>query len=134
MKKRFVFLSITFVLATGTFHLFSQQQTGEGQVIQIFSCCGLNTMRVETTAQFVANGCPANDGYIINPGDPANIAYQSLLLGAYLSGKHVLLLLGPPGTCYAGRPQINGVVACEAAYGTCLNDKSLKGGSGGSDK
>jgi hypothetical protein len=63
-----------------------------------------NQVRVQTTVlPFVANGCPTSDGYITNPTDAGNTAYQAALLGAYLSGKQVQLWVQG---CYLGRPQI----------------------------
>ena len=133
MKKRVIFLSIAFVLATGALHLFAQQQgqAGPGQVTYIFSCCGSNDVRVQLNAPPVLNGCQDGDGYITNPNDGANILYQSLLLGAYLSGNQVIVTLSG---CYAGRPQINGVIACVPQFNTCFNDSRLESGSGGSAK
>jgi len=133
MKKRVVFLSITFVVATGALHLFAQQQgqAGPGQVIYIFSCCGENSVRVQLNAPPVLNGCSLGDGYITNPNDGANILYQSLLLGAYLAGKQVVVTLSG---CYANRPQINGVIACDPSFNNCYDDSRLESKNGGSAK
>jgi hypothetical protein len=64
-----------------------------------------NQVRVQTTAPNLLNnnGCPTEDGYITNPSDPGNAAYQAALLGGYLSGKQVQLWVQG---CYLGRPQI----------------------------
>ena len=61
---------------------------------------------VSTTAPALANGCAASDGYITNPSAAGNHTYQAALLAAFLSGKHVQLVLRG---CYNDRPQIIGV-------------------------
>jgi hypothetical protein len=130
MKKRFVFLSIAFVLATGMVHLFAQTTTQPetiataqagiattqpGTITLYATGWFADQVRVETTASFVPNGCfPDTDGYITNPSDPANLAHQAALLGAFLAGKTVVLQLQG---CYIGRPQILGVIACASSPG-----------------
>jgi hypothetical protein len=63
-------------------------------------------VRVQTSATFVANGCPTTDGYITNPSDPGNHTHQAALLAAFMGGKPVQLWIQG---CFIGRPQIVGV-------------------------
>ena len=109
MKKRFVLLSIAFVLATGMLHLFPQTGTQPGTINYYSTGWFADQVLVRTTAPFVnpAN-CPSLDGYLTNPADPANVAHQAALLGAYLAGKTVVIVV-VNNQCYIGRPQILGV-------------------------
>ena len=111
MKKRFVFLSIAFVLATGMLHLFAQTTTQPGTITVYVTGWFADQVRVQTTAPFVnpAN-CPNHDGYLTNPSDPANVAHQAALLGALLAGKTIAIQVLDT-QCYIGRPQVLGVIA-----------------------
>jgi hypothetical protein len=80
--------------------------TDIGTITRYTAGWGDDQVLVSTTAPAVANGCNDSDGYITNPNTPGNHAFQAALLAAFLSGKHVQLVLQG---CWNDRPQIIGV-------------------------
>jgi len=96
-----------FLFAAGLASSAHAQQWSAAGTITFYTTGFLaDQVRVQTTAPFInpAN-CPTTDGYITNPSDSGNHTHQAALLGAYLSGKTVQIVVSTTA-CYLGRPQI----------------------------
>jgi hypothetical protein len=117
LKRRLWILLGVLVFATSlvaSLHLLSVRMfaqtvgsTQQGTITFYGVGWSANTVRVQTTAPPMNPGsCTGTDGYMTNPSDSGNQAYQAALLSAFLAGKNVVLILQG---CTSNRPQIIGV-------------------------
>lgn len=82
-------------------------ETATGRITFLTAGWAANQVRVQTDAAFSnPESCPFTDGYITDPSDPGASLYHSILLGAFLAGKPVSLIISG---CFLSRPKIIGV-------------------------
>lgn len=82
--------------------------TPSGYITYMYGGWAQAYLRVQTDFTFTnpAN-CSFTDGYIVDPADPGNVLFSSMLLSAYTSHRKVSLTLD--GCAGGGRPRILGV-------------------------
>lgn len=78
--------------------------TPSGYITMMYG--GLTTafMRIQTDFTFAnPESCAVPDGYIVDPADPGNVLFSSMLLNAYMSHRKVSLVIDG---CTQSRPRI----------------------------
>lgn len=78
--------------------------TPSGYITMMYG--GLTTafMRIQTDFTFAnPDNCAVPDGYIVDPADPGNVLFSSMLLNAYMSHSKVSLVIDG---CTQSRPRI----------------------------
>jgi len=82
--------------------------TQYGSITGLGTCWSSDCYIIATSAPYVDNGCGggASSQYATSPGAPGNTTIHATLLGAFLAGKKVSLVVQ---NCVFGHPQIIGV-------------------------
>lgn len=96
---------------TPTHKVYAQStpaSTAAGNFTGFGTCWSADCYVLSTTAPYVDNGCggTATAQYATAPGAPGNTTIHATLLGAFLGGKKVSLVVQG---CIFGHPQIIGV-------------------------
>ena len=86
--------------------LSAAQSTDWGKVTFYGTGWSQDSIRIQTIAPFITNGCAVADGYATDPNDTGNHAHQSALLMAFAASKDVQIVVDG---CYNSRPKIIGV-------------------------
>ena len=86
----------------------SPASTQNGSITGFGTCWSSDCYILTTSAPYVDNGCggTATAQYATSPGAPGNTTIHATLLGAFLAGKKVGLVVQG---CVFGHPQIIGV-------------------------